>query len=453
MNAEEIRAAARAMMPHVIEDLRALVAHPSVSFPGFPSEPVRAAAEEAVRILRDCGFENARLVDVPDGYPAVCAEMPAPTGAPTVLLYGHYDVQPADTDVQRWDTDPWALTPGEDGRLYGRGAADNKSGIAIHAGATRVFSGKPPVGVKLVLEGEEETFSHLESFVEANPGLFEADVMVIADMGNIVVGEPAFTTSCRGTVACTIEVRTLDRAVHSGVFGGPAPDALVALVHILAALHDERGNTAVPELRSNEWEGAEFPEELFRAQSGMLPGVDAIGDGSIATQLWSKPSVTVLGLDAPRTEYAMGALVPVAKAHVSLRIAPGEDEKHALDALVAFLEAKAPWGVQVTIERLAASPAFSVATGGRALAAARQALADAYGVEPLEIGSGGTIPLLSLLSRAAPGAEFVLWGAEDMTDSRIHGGNESVDPTEIERMIVAEALLFQRLGEPPADAG
>ncbi len=346
-----------------------------------------------------------------------------------------------------WTADPWTLTRGENGRLYGRGAADNKSSVAIHAGMMRVFGGRPPVGIKLVIEGEEETLSHLDEFVERNPELFRADVMIVADMGNLVAGEPALTTTCRGDVACTLEVRTLDHAVHSGLFGGPAPDALIALIQILASLHDGRGNTLVPGLHSYDWQGAEFPESLYRMQSGMLPGVDLVGDGSVATRVWSKPNVTVIGLDAPPTDHAMNALVPRAKARLSMRIAPGEDERRALEELVAFLEANVPWGVEATVERVKAAPAFAVPTGGPAMAAAREALAQAYGREPAEIGSGGTIPLLSTLAKAAPTAEFVLWGAEDVSESRIHGADESVDPGEIERMIVAEALLIGRLGE------
>jgi acetylornithine deacetylase/succinyl-diaminopimelate desuccinylase-like protein len=270
---------------------------------------------------------------------------------------------------------------------------------------------------------------------------------VIADMGNIVAGEPVLTTSTRGDVACTIEVRTLDHSVHSGIFGGPAPDALASLVRILASLYDEKGNVVVPGLRSYEWPGAGLPEELFRIESGILGGVELMGDGSLASRLWGKPSITIIGLDAPPTDNAINALAPSAKARISMRIAPGEDAEAAMLALVSYLEANVPWGAHATIEPVKATAPFKTPVGGPAMAAARWALAESFGVEPSVVGSGGSIPLLSALSEAAPKAEFVLWGAEDVSGSRIHGGNESVDPSEIERMIVAEALFLQRLAE------
>ena len=445
MEPDRLRAKVRGMMPEVVADLARLVSHASIAFPGRPAEPVLAAAQEAVGVLKSAGLADARLLDVPGGYPAVWASSPAPAGAPTVLLYAHYDVQPAPPE-QGWATDPWTLTEGDGGRLYGRGAADNKSGVVIHAGALRTFEGRFPVGIKVVLEGEEETVSHLEAFVDSQPELFAADLMIVADMGNLVAGEPVLTTTLRGDVHCTVEVSTIESALHSGLFGGPAPDALVALIKLLSTLWDDRGNTVVPGLRSYDWLGAEMPEDLYREQAGMLSGVETIGDGSVSTRLWSSPNVTVTGLDAPRTENASNILIPSAKAHLSLRIAPGQDEKAALDALTRHLRDHAPWGVDVRVVPIAASPAFEVATDGPGFAAARVAMSDAYGKPAGEAGSGGSIPLLTTLRRAAPGAEFVLWGAEDVARSRIHGGNESVDPREIESLIVAEALLIRAMG-------
>lgn len=445
MEPDSLRAKVRDMMPEVVADLARLVSHASIAFPGRPAEPVLAAAQEAVGVLKSAGLANARLLEVPGGYPAVWASSPAPAGAPTVLLYAHYDVQPAPPE-QGWATDPWKLTEGGGGRLYGRGAADNKSGVVIHAGALRTFEGRFPVGIKVVLEGEEETVSHLEAFVDSQPELFAADLMIVADMGDLVAGEPVLTTTLRGDVHCTVEVRTIESALHSGLFGGPAPDALVALIKLLSTLWDDRGNTVVPGLRSYDWRGAEMPEALYREQAGMLSGVETIGDGSVSTRLWSSPNVTVTGLDAPRTENASNILIPSAKAHLSLRIAPGQDEKTALEALMRHLRDHAPWGVELDVVPIAASPAFEVTTDGPGFAAARVAMSDAFGKPAGEAGSGGSIPLLTTLRRAAPDAEFVLWGAEDVARSRIHGGNESVDPKEIERLIVAEALLMRAMG-------
>jgi acetylornithine deacetylase/succinyl-diaminopimelate desuccinylase-like protein len=444
---DTIKAAAAAIMPEVVGDLAHLVSHASVSFPGYPAEPVLAAANATVELLHRYGIPSARLLDLFEGYPVVLAEIPAPPGAPTVLMYGHYDVQPAPAE-QGWLTDPWTLTKGDDGRLYGRGAADNKSSAVIHAGALRVLGGAEnlPVGVKIVLEGEEETLSHLEAFVEENPELFAADLMMVADMGNLVAGEPVLTTTLRGDVHCIVTIRTIEHALHSGIFGGAAPDALVTLVRLLATLHDEKGNTAVPGLVGFDWEGTGVSADLYREQSGMIPGVELVGDGSLASRLWSRPSVTVIGLDAPRTADAANILIPSATAHLSMRIAPGQDPKAALDALVQWLESHVPWGARIEIQRLHEAPPFTAATHGPGVCAARTAMTTAYGVEPGEVGSGGSIPLLNTLSRVSPGAEFVLWGAEDVAHSRIHGANESVDPAEIERLIVAEAITLLSLG-------
>jgi len=209
------------LMPGLIEELATLVAVPSVAFPGFPAEPVHRMSEAVVALLRRSGAENARLLDIPGGYPAVWAEIPAPAGAPTVLLYAHYDVQPAPPE-QGWDTEPFTATTKPDGRIYGRGAADDKSGLIIHAGVLQALGDDIPVGIKILIEGEEETISHLEDFVDANPEMFDCDAFVIADMGNQAVGRPALTTALRGEVSCTVRVRTLAFPVHSGVFGGAA---------------------------------------------------------------------------------------------------------------------------------------------------------------------------------------------------------------------------------------
>ncbi len=444
LSPETARKAAADLMPEVKKELATLVGHASIAFPGFPSDPVNDMASATMDLLTRWGFSGVELLPIPGGYPAVWAEMPGPAGTPTVLLYGHYDVQPAPPE-QGWSTDPWTLTEGSDGRWYGRGAADDKSGIMIHAGMMRLFEGKPPVGVKLVLEGEEETLSHLDDFVAGNPERFRADVMVIADMGNLAAGQPVLTTTLRGDVACSVTVRTIDHALHSGVFGGPAPDALVTLVRTLAPLWDDAGNTVVPGLKHYEWEGAQFSEDLYREQAGMLPGVDVIGDGTVSTKLWSKPNVTVIGLDAPATDHASNVLIPSAKARLSMRVAPGADADAELEKLMRYIEEHVPWHALAEVEKVKAAPAFEAPMDGPGMRAAAKALEEAYGSAASQAGSGGSIPLLTYLSNASPGAEFVLWGAEDVAESRIHGADESVDPAEIEHMIAAQALLLQHL--------
>ena len=434
----------RTFLPDVIGDLKTLISIPSVAFPGYPPEPVLQMARATADLLRRYGLSNARLLEIPGGYPAVTGDVPAPAGAPTVLLYAHYDVQPARRE-DGWDTDPW--TPIErDGRLYGRGTADNKSGIASIAGTIRAFAGRFPVGIKVIIEGEEETASHLEAFADAHPDIFHCDLFVITDMGKMVAGEPVLNTTLRGEVSCVVTVKTLDHAVHSGEFGGPAPDALVALIQMLATLHDEHGSVAVTGLYSDPWSGAEYPEDLYRRLSGLIEGVDTIGTGSISSRVWSSPSVTVIGIDAPAVRDAANILIPQARARISMRIAPGADPQHELRLLTGHLRAHTPWHVKVEIDGFHASPGFISPTGGDGYTAAGKVMEAVYRRPVRENGAGGSIPLLNELKRIVPEAEFVLWGCEDNERSQIHGTNESVDLGELERMIVTQALLLQELG-------
>ncbi|MCB7135944.1 M20/M25/M40 family metallo-hydrolase [Cellulosimicrobium marinum] len=430
------------LMPEVLAELEALIAIPSCAFPGFPSEPVHAAAQRVVDAFGRYGVD-ARVTPVEGGYPAVTADVPGPPGTPTVLLYAHYDVQPVPAS-QQWSTDPWTPT-WVDRRLHGRGAADDKGGIAIHLATLAAFDGRPPVGVRLVVEGEEETVSHLEAHVEAHPDDFQADVMVVADMGNLVVGEPVLSVGLRGHVKAVVEVETLAAPVHSGLFGGAAPDALMALICALATLVDDDGACAVAGVASGEWEGADYSEELLRANAGVLDGVDLVGTGRVASRLWARPTVSVLGMDVTSTAEASNVLQPRARAVVAMRIPPGQDPQDAMDALIAHLKAHVPGNARVTVTEDKKSPPFSQPTDGRAFGLMRDALATAYGRPVETVGSGGSIPLLDTLRDVAPQADFVLVGPQDAQHAAIHGPDESVDPSEIEHMALAQALLLQAL--------
>jgi acetylornithine deacetylase/succinyl-diaminopimelate desuccinylase-like protein len=405
VDAEALRAKVAALMPSVLGDLERMVAVPSCAFPGF-----------------------------------------GPAGSPVVALYAHYDVQPAPPS-QRWTTDPWVLTRKDDGRLYGRGAADDKGGLAVHLGTLRALGGEPPCTVRLIVEGMEETASNLPAFVRAHPGLFDCDLFVVCDMGNLRVGEPTLTTTLRGEVACLVTLRTLEHPLHSGVFGGAAPDATIALARLLATLHDDDGRVAVDGLTRATWDGPEIAEPDFRASADLPRGTAVLGSEGIGSRLWAEPSVTAIGLDALSVADASNVLQPEARAKLSLRIVPGADPEAELDALVRHLETRAPWGASVEVERVKTSPPFRARTDGPGAGAARAALGGAFGAEPGEIGSGGSIPLLGTLAEVAPGAEFVLWGPEDMAGSRIHGSDESVDPDELASLIVAQALLLDAFAE------
>jgi acetylornithine deacetylase/succinyl-diaminopimelate desuccinylase-like protein len=443
---EQARAAAQAMMPTIKQELDQMVSVPSVAFPGYPPEPVHQMAETVLGLFKDVGIDNASLQEVPTGYPPIYGTLDGPEGAPTVVLYAHYDVQPAPPE-QGWTSDPWTPTKKDDGRVYGRGAADDKGGLAIHLGTLRYFEGSPPCSIKVIFEGMEETNSNLEAFVEAHPDLFSCDLFVVCDMGNLEVGEPTLTTTLRGDVACVVTVKTLEHPLHSGVFGGPVPDAMMALARLLATLHDDDGNVAVEGVTSFDWDGMDFGEDDLRAGADMLDGAEVVGTGSIGSRLWSHPSISAIGIDTTSIDGSSNVLLPVAKAKLSMRIVPGSDPKKELDALVKHLETHAPWGATVEVERTKEAPPFRCETAGPGYAAARVALEEAYGSAPGEAGSGGSIPLLRTLQQAAPGAEFILWGPEDVAKSRIHASDESVDPSEIEKMIVAQIRLLEHLAE------
>ncbi|MCC5574755.1 M20/M25/M40 family metallo-hydrolase [Microtetraspora sp. AC03309] len=445
MTPEEIESAVEAGMPQAVEDLKRLVAIPSVAFPGHPDEPVLAAAAMTEELLRGAGLPNVRQIPVEGSFPAVFAEAPAPEGAPTVLLYAHYDVQPPG-DAAQWRTSPFEPTM-IDGAMYGRGAADDKSGVIAHVAALRAFGGEFPVGVKVIVEGQEEyAGERLEDFVEANPDLVRADAIVVADCGNPRMGEPALTTTLRGMAAFTVEVRTLRESLHSGAFGGAAPDALGALMRMLSALHDDRGDVRVPGLPQGTFEGgSEETDDDFRATAGVLDGVSLVGSGSVADRLWSSYAITVTGLDVPTVSGAINAVQAVARARVTIRIPPAGDAKTALDDVTGFLQKVAPWGAQVTFGDFVTGSGFMAGSGGRARAAIDQAMERAFGRAPRDVGQGGSIPLVAKLSGLFPEAEILLYGAED-GDSSIHAPNERVNLDELRKVITAEALFLANYG-------
>lgn len=446
-----LRAQVRALMPRAKADLAELVSYRSVHDPRqFPEQECRRAAQWVLDAFSEAGLNDAGLHETSDGSRAVVARYPAPAGAPTVLLYSHYDVQPP-LGEDAWQTPVWELTE-RDGRWYGRGAADCKGNVLAHLTALRALretlGGKDfPVGITLVCEGsEEQGTGGLEEFVPDHADLLRADALVIGDCGNLAVGVPTFTQTLRGTVSVVVTVETLAGPMHSGMFGGPAPDALAALIHLLASLHDEHGNTTVAGLRGDQvWDGAQYPPERFRADAGVLDDVDLVGDGTVADMAWARPSVTVLGIDAPSVVGSTAAVQGSARARVNLRIPPGIDPASALKALTAHLESNTPWHARLTVESEAAGAPFRSGTGGPARRAMEAAFAAAYGTEATTQGQGGSIPLCNVFAQTYPEAEIMLIGVEE-PGCLIHAPNESVDPSEIEHIALTEALFLAAYG-------
>jgi acetylornithine deacetylase/succinyl-diaminopimelate desuccinylase-like protein len=431
-----------ALMPALRSDLARLVAIPSVSAPNYPDstrEHLLEAYDEVAALFGDAGVRILDPLELPDTAPVVMGEIAAPDGAPTVLLYSHYDVVPVG-DESKWESPPFEATE-RDGAIYGRGAADTKSNILMHVGALRAWDGKPPVGVKVVIEGQEEVGSAFSTYPASRPDLFAADAMVIGDMGSVRPGVPTLTVALRGMALLTIEARTLAGPKHSGQFGGAAPDALMAVLHALASLHDESGDVTVPGLRREEWTGASYTDEEFRDLAEVLPGVPLVGSGGLGERIWSGPSLTVTGIDVLPVDRAVNAVVPYARAKMSLRVHPEQDPIEAQDLLAAHLEGLRPYGVQLEVHRAETGSGFAARTGGPAYAAARDALASAWGGETVSIATGGSIPLVSSLQQAMPNAEMLLFGTTDGF-ANIHAPNERVLIDEFEKAVLAEAELL-----------
>ncbi len=439
-----------ALMPQVKTELAELVAMKSVADARqYPPQECADAAQWVLEKFAGVGFESLRLETTADGSQAVYGERPGPVGAPTVLLYAHYDVQPP-VDEKAWRTPPFEMTE-VDGRWYGRGTADCKGNILIHLTALRALGGDVPVSLKLIVEGsEEQGTGGLEDFVPRNAELLRADAILVCDTGNAAVGVPAVTASLRGLANVVVTVQALSSEMHSGMYGGAAPDALAALIHILATLRDDKGNTTVQGLDNTQtWEGVAYDPKTFRTDANVLDGVDLLGSGTVSDMLWARPAVTVLGIDCPPVVGSAAAIQPRAKARINLRVPPGMDPVIAQDALMAHLEAVAPWHVKVTVEREASGSPFRAKTGGPAYRALDEAMKESYGKGFTLLGQGGSIPLCNVFAGTYPDAEIILMGVEEPL-TLMHAPNESVAPSEIQHMALAEALFLQNYAKAGA---
>lgn len=482
-----LREAVTAQLPRARADLEALVAIPGISADPARHDDLVRSAEAVDALFRDLGVGTVDTTAVAGGAPAVVVDVPGPAGTPTVLLYAHHDVQPVG-DRSAWTSDPFTATE-RGGRLYGRGTGDDKAGVVAHLATLRALlalDGHLPVGVRVLIEGEEESGSpSLEAFLAAHASALASDVLVIADAANWAVGTPALTVSLRGLVDCTVTVATLDHGVHSGMYGGPVPDALTALCRLLATLHDERGDVAVAGLVTDGFDAAagapelpvdfrvdatgtavsgleprspgagggagdpaaapELDEAVFRADAGLLDGVALIGSGSITERLWSRPAVSVLGIDATPADDAANVLTPSARAKVSLRIPPGQDPGAAARALSDHLLLHAPWGARVTVDPGSTGEAWAAETGGVVQETARAAFTTAFGTPVVATGSGGSIPLVAAYTDVNPGSSVLVTAVEDPA-TRAHSTDESLHLGDFASAVLAHTLLLDALG-------
>jgi acetylornithine deacetylase/succinyl-diaminopimelate desuccinylase-like protein len=437
----DLKSRVRDLIPGLIGDLQDLVRIQSVSADPERRGEVEKSARETARLLAAEGV-GAEVVRAYDGAPpAVIGERKGPEGAPVVLLYAHHDVQP-ENDPADWDSPPFEPVVRGD-RLYGRGAADDKAGIAVHVGALRALGDDLPVTVRVFIEGEEETTSAtLPDLLRQHRDRLAADVIVIADAGNWDIGVPSLTTSLRGLVRVDVEVRTLRHAVHSGMWGGLVPDAIMALTTLLSTLWTEDGSPAVGGLASGPAADVDYPDERLRAESGAAPGTTWIGAGPVVERLWTRPAITVTGFDAPKVAGASNTLVPVARARITVRLAPGDTSANVIARLEEHLRKHVPWGAQLTTTVVDAGEPTVLPSAGPAYTAARTALAEAWdGVVPVDMGTGGSIPFIAEFQEAFPGASILVTGVED-PDTRAHGPNEGLHLAEFERAVLAEALLL-----------
>ncbi|MFP8961380.1 dipeptidase [Streptomyces nanhaiensis] len=447
---DALAATVASLMPRARTELGELVAFKSVADPAqFPPEECAGAARWVADALRAEGFTDVALLDTPDGTQSVYGFLPGPAGAPTVLLYAHYDVQPP-LDEAAWLSPPFTLTE-RDGRWYGRGAADCKGGFIMHLLALRALkaNGGVPVNVKVIAEGSEEMgMGGLELYAEAHPELLTADAVVIGDSGNFRAGLPTVTATLRGMTMLKVRVDTLEGNLHSGQFGGAAPDALAALIRMLDSLRAEDGSTTVDGLPSDSvWEGLQYPEEDFRRDARVLDGVELIGSGTVADRIWARPAVTVLGIDCPPVVGATPSVQASAQALISLRVPPGTDAAEATRLLTAHLESRVPWGARLAVEQVGQGQPFSADTTSPAYTAMAEAMREAYdGAEMATAGMGGSIPLCNTLGRLYPKAEILLIGLSE-PEAQIHAVNESVSPDELRRLSVVEALFLRRYAE------
>jgi acetylornithine deacetylase/succinyl-diaminopimelate desuccinylase-like protein len=447
---QQLREHVSALMPELTASLVDLMRIPSVSVRGYPESthgPLLQARDFVAGLLEEAGC-TIDTIDLPGTAPVVFAEIPAPDGAPTVLLYSHYDVVPAG-DESLWRTPPFEPTL-VDGALYGRGAADTKSNIMSIVGAIRAWDGRPPVGVKVVVEGLEEVGGGaFTEYPPTDPERFAADVMLIADLGNVRPGVPTLTVALRGMANVVVEARTLASAKHSGMYGGAAPDALIALLHALSTLHDANGDVAVEGLRRNEWDGGGPDEAEFRELAEIVGDQPLIGTGTLGSRVWSGPAITVIGIDVPSVDDALNAVSPYARAKLNVRVHPEQDPSEAQRAVIDHLRAQRPFGIELAVEAQETGRGYAAELGGPAFQAASQAWEFAWGSPTTAAGAGGSIPLVAALHEAAPAAAILLGGTTDGY-SNIHGPNERVLLDELERTTVAIAALFGRLAEKGA---
>jgi len=432
-----------------VATLGKLVRIPGIAWEAFDEADLERSAEVVAQLFRSSGvFEEVEIkrsvVDGIPGAPAVLASRSAKNGRPHVLLYAHHDVQPPGDDSQ-WLTPAFEPTA-KDGRIYGRGAADDKAGVVAHLTAIetlKAIAGDDfDLGISIFIEGEEEAGSRtFRAFLDENKAKLAADVIVVADSMNWSPEVPALTVSLRGMVSQEFTIRTMEHAVHSGMFGGAVPDAIIPMIKVLASLHDDKGNVAVKGLTTYKFDDLPYTDANLRADSSLLAEVSQIGEGGIMDRIWGKPALTIIGIDVPSVAMSSNTLLPTSSAKVSLRIAPGQDPDEALALLRTHIQENVPFGAVLEFGKTETGKPFLADTSGWAQELAKNSLESAFGNPMVEIGIGGSIPFIADLTEVFPNAQILVTGVED-ADSRAHSPNESVHLVGLKNAMIAEALFL-----------
>lgn len=443
-----------------VDQLKDIAKIPSCSWEGFDPKFVVQSAEKTAELLKNAGLEHVELIKIGDAHPYVYADwLHAGVDKPTVLLYAHHDVQPPMRD-ELWKTPVYEPTQVGD-RLFGRGVADDKAGILIHVASIDCLlktTGKLPVNVKVIIEGEEEIgSSHLMDFLDQYKHKMAADVMILTDLSNYDTGIPSLTTSLRGLVTLEVELKVMDHPLHSGMYGGPIPDPVVALSKIISGLVDDNGKVAIPELHERVkpvsdverkmYQSLKMSRKLFREQASLLDSTEIFGDNEeILIKMWREPSLVINSIESGSRKSAGNVIMDSVWTKIGLRIVPNIDREFAVEALKKKILSLAKWNVQISFKEDIRGSYWTTDIDHPYFEVARKALSKGYNAETVYMGSGGSIPFAAPFSEALGGIPALMVGVEDPY-TNAHSENESLHLGDFKKAIKGQIFLFEDLGK------